>query len=42
MLLLDGTFGLYTTLTVSEVVKVLLWHINSLLLKLTAYWPVEI
>ena len=27
-------FWLYTTLTVSEVAKVLLWHINSLLLKL--------
>ena len=33
---------LYTTLTVSEVATVLLLHINSLLLKVTAYWPVEI
>ena len=35
-------FWLYTTLTVSEVATVLLWHINSLLIKVTAYWPVEI
>ena len=42
MLLLDGTLGYITTVTVSEVATVLLWHINSLLLKVTAYWPVEI
>ena len=35
-------FWLYTTLTVSEVAKVLLWHINSLLLTITSYWLVEI